>query len=395
MKLAAAGKAFISSVRATGGWPSCHELARRLNIQSQLFGAFTAFATPRPPATMSSLQPDYGVNACLFPPLPQISKEDIRQKVFTHRSYFGRPTHVFEDRPDDPSPDNEKFEHLGDSVLGFVVTSLMLDMYPGLRVGPSTKVRAMIVGNATLAEISVRYKLPEQLRLHPAQAVTLCASTNVQADVFESFIGGLYTDQGLEAVKTWLNALFRPYAKAAYNVVRMQHGLPPVSPAASVAAPNTVPSSPPASPGLGSDTTTVGHLALFNQHLQKGAQRVEWVYSDQHPFGVNSAPAAAGDVFGPGNKTTPVWAVQVFVDGEVFGRGRGNTKKAARNEAAKQGLARLGVVVWCGFCSYILRFRSSFHGVRCRTGSTWSLHTSAGWTLTSIQRWCAEVVGGA
>ncbi|KAJ6560352.1 ribonuclease III domain-containing protein [Mycena capillaripes] len=292
------------------------------------------------------LQPDFGVDSCLFPPLPQIQKEDIRMRVFTHRSYFARPTHVFEDRADDPSPDNEKFEHLGDSVLGLVVTSLMLEMYPGLRVGPSTKVRAMIVGNATLAEISVRYRLPEQLRLHPAQAVTLCASTNVQADVFESFIGGLYADQGLEPVKKWLDPLFRPYAKAAYAIVRAQHGLPPC---ADPATPQATPPSPSPSSAHSSDTN-IGHLALFNQRLQKGDQRVEWVYSDQHPFGdgakANGA-VADDDRFAHGNKSTPVWSVRVLVDGEVLGRGRGNTKKAARNEAAKQGLVRMGVAIWC------------------------------------------------
>ncbi|KAJ7167680.1 ribonuclease III domain-containing protein [Mycena filopes] len=277
-----------------------------------------------------SLQPDFGPNACLFPALPQIQRDDIRLRVFTHRSYYARPTHVFEDLPHDPSPDNEKFEHLGDSVLGLVVTSLMLEMYPGLRVGPSTKVRAMIVGNATLAEISVRYRLPERLRLHPAQAVTLCASTHVQADVFESFIGGLYTEQGLAAVAQWLNALFRPYAKVAYAVVRAQHGLPPVvsvptSPSSSSSRSSTGPSL-----GLGADTT-IGHLALFNQQLQKGGQRVEWVYSDQHPFGSGSNSDDGG-----GDQ----------VDAGVVRAGARRPKKAARNEAAKEGLVRLGVPFW-------------------------------------------------
>jgi ribonuclease-3 len=32
-----------------------------------------------------------------------------------------------------------------------------------------------------------------------------------------------------------------------------------------------------------------------------------------------------------------------MVDGNCLGRGRGNTKKAAKNEAAKEGLAKLGV----------------------------------------------------
>jgi ribonuclease III len=98
-------------------------------------------------------------------------------------------------------------------------------------------------------------------------------------------------------------------------------------------------------------TPTVGHLALFNQHLQK--KRVEWVYADGVTF-ESSAPASlstsliiAGGVRAKLNvkTTTPVWMVRVLVDGEYFGKGKGGTKKAARNEAAKEGLLKLGVIV--------------------------------------------------
>ena len=60
----------------------------------------------------------------------------------------------------------------------------------------------MVVGNPTLSEMwvhcdylasqtyflctrSLKYRLPENLRFHPAQAITLRASTNIRADVFE------------------------------------------------------------------------------------------------------------------------------------------------------------------------------------------------------------------
>ena len=47
-----------------------------------------------------------------LPPLPEILSEQLRLQVFTHRSFFARPTHVFEDMPDDPSPDNEMYVRL-------------------------------------------------------------------------------------------------------------------------------------------------------------------------------------------------------------------------------------------------------------------------------------------
>lgn len=43
-----------------------------------------------------------------LPPLPPIHDDDVRTKIYTHRSFYARPGHVFEDHPDDPSPDNEK-----------------------------------------------------------------------------------------------------------------------------------------------------------------------------------------------------------------------------------------------------------------------------------------------
>jgi ribonuclease III len=139
-------------------------------------------------------------------------------------------------------------------------------------------------------------------------------------------------DQGLEAVKAWLNPLFQPYIHAGYRVIRAQHGLPPLSPSSrrtSIRQPLISPFNltllGSALPPPGPQTVTSGHLALFNQRVQK--KKVEWVYTDVENLGT---------------KTTPVWSVKVFVDEECFGAGQGSTKKAARNEAAKEGLQRLG-----------------------------------------------------
>ena len=206
--------------------------------------------------------------------------------------------------------------------------------------------------------------------MHPAQAITLRASTNIQgmpssstticlrtkcpcpADLFESFVGGVYLDRGLEVTKSWLHPLLRPYLAEAYRIVRVQHGLPPdpepLYPTITLAyhhAPHpVVPQSGDgvdgASPRLPVPTWSippppripgnVGHLSLFNQHLQQQCKNIEWVYSD-----------SAGE----GTKTTPIWVVRAMVDGECLGRGRGSTKKAARNEAAKEGLVKLGIPV--------------------------------------------------
>ena len=160
-------------------------------------------------------------------------------------------------------------------------------------------------------------------------------------------------DQGFEAVKQWIEPLFTPYADAAYQVVRQQHGLPPLPPSFIGGATRLLPNDPSTTSQMFTDAgeltnTTIGHLALFNQHLQKANRQVEWIYSngaDPQDNGYTDM-GLSPDLAIMGTNTTPVWYVKVMVDGEFHGRGRANTKKAARNEAAKEGLRKLGIVVW-------------------------------------------------
>jgi ribonuclease III len=93
--------------------------------------------------------------------------------------------------------------------------------------------------------------------------------------------------------------------------------------------------------------TTTGHLALFNQHLQKTNRVVEWIYSDsgEPPRNGSSDSNDVSPEVARGTKTTPIWYVKVIVDGQFYGNGRGSTKKAARNEAAKVGLEKMGIFV--------------------------------------------------
>jgi len=154
-------------------------------------------------------------------------------------------------------------------------------------------------------------------------------------------------------VKAWIEPLFRPYALAAYQIVRQQHGLPAMPPSFMGGA-TRLPGRDPSAPSqIFTDsselfnTTTIGHLALFNQQLQKANRQVEWIYSNGGDPGNGYADMGLSpDLAIKGTKTTPVWYVKVLVDGVFHGRGRANTKKAARNEAAKEGLQMLGIVVW-------------------------------------------------
>lgn len=310
-------------------------------------------------------QPLQPTTPLTFPPLPVFQSDSIRGQVFTHRSVLARPraAQSFEDPVNDISKDNERLEHLGDTVLGLVVADMIMKEFPELKVGPATKTKAMVVGNPTLAEISKKYKLHNVLRVHPSQALALRTSPKIQADVLESFIGGLYLDQGLDVVKQWLQILLPPYISAAYDKVRQLHGLQPRDrPSAPVGS--STENSPPLPEEYVTYTPpakdTSGHLALLNQELQKKGRMVEWHYTAGDVFGYKEQEKSAGVGSGPGPETsgsaqqsefqggkgtqgTPVWTATLVVDGEQITVGRGISKKAARNAAAVEGLMKLQI----------------------------------------------------
>ncbi|KAJ7438711.1 ribonuclease III, partial [Mycena galericulata] len=271
------------------------------------------------------------------PPLPKIGSEDIRTQIFNYAT-FVHPVHEFEDPSDDPSLDNEQLILLGGSTLGLVVTSLISEMYPGLRVDPSTKIREMLLDKSMLARIAVKYTLPKQLK---GDVAKVDASTD---KVHGSYIGGLYTELGFEPVETWLNALFRPYAIAAYNILSAQYS----STNAKQESPSVPGSDCPSPPFPGDRDGTVNTLALLHEHLQKRRQRAEWIFSDSSSFGQNASKSGSTEISRPrgGGPQSPMWSAEVVVNGEILGRGEGSTKKAARNEGAKQALIRMGVSLW-------------------------------------------------
>lgn len=70
-----------------------------------------------------------------LPTLPVISDPALEKQVFTHQSCFPRRKWRFEDPEDDPSLDYEKLEHVGDSILGMVVTTWLHELKPRLTCG--------------------------------------------------------------------------------------------------------------------------------------------------------------------------------------------------------------------------------------------------------------------
>lgn len=73
-----------------------------------------------------------------LPPLPVIADPELAKHVFTHCSLFEKTRGRFEDPEDSPAQHYEKLEHVGDSILGMVVTTWLHETKPNLTCGTAT-----------------------------------------------------------------------------------------------------------------------------------------------------------------------------------------------------------------------------------------------------------------
>lgn len=109
----------------------------------------------------------------------------------------------------------------------------------------------------------------------------------------------------------------------------------------------SVPPMPPmsiSSTSESSDSAPIGYLALFNQYISQKNISVEWVF-ETHTGRSNVTDALLAE--GEGSEATPVWVVRaVMGERGAVGAGKGRTKKAAKNDAAKEALAVLGVQMY-------------------------------------------------
>src|SRR5438309_221490 len=99
---------------------------------------------------------------------------------------------------------NERLEFLGDSILGAIVCELLFLKYPDYLEGELTRVKSVVVSRRTCAKISRALALDDFLVLGKGMGSHDETPSSVLADVFESLIGAIYLDGGMEAAKQFI-----------------------------------------------------------------------------------------------------------------------------------------------------------------------------------------------
>lgn len=120
--------------------------------------------------------------------------------AFTHSSY------AFETK--DVS-DYERVEYIGDAVLYLVIADLIYNEYPKMKQGDMSKLRSQLVCSATLAEKAKEYHFDDIIRVGHGVKKEGGANQKILEDVFESFIGAIYIDQGFEIAKRIVLDIFK------------------------------------------------------------------------------------------------------------------------------------------------------------------------------------------
>ena len=212
---------------------------------------------------------------------PDFNNKELLKQALTHSSYAREKG----------TPDNERLEFLGDSIIEFVVRTLLFTQYPEMDEGEMSKRSDLIVDQSQLAALAVDLGLPNHLRLGSG-AQQERDNPSVQADAFEALIGAYFLDSGMNAVYDYAQALFSPLLLKALS-------LTPTDP-----------------------------VSAFQEYVQAN-------------FGGQLPDYQELSAVGPDHAKT--FEIAVYINGQCRAVGQGRSKKEARKQAALNALQQLKV----------------------------------------------------
>lgn len=160
-------------------------------------------------------------------------RRELLTRALTHKSYS------HEAKLSDVR-DNETFEFLGDSVLGFVIGDLLFHRFPQLDEGALSKMKAYLVSATSLAAKARDYGMGDVILLGVGEEKSGGRrKESLLANLFEALIAAVYLDGGIDAARHFLersfvhdlgdineqDLLFRDY-KTALQELAQGRGLP-------------------------------------------------------------------------------------------------------------------------------------------------------------------------
>lgn len=206
----------------------------------------------------------------------------LLENALTHSSYANES--------DRRLASNERLEFLGDSVLGFITANELFQKETGPE-GELTKLRAAVVCEKALHSYSLQLHVGDYLRLGKGELHTGGNERpSILADAFEAIVAAVYLDGGLEPAKK----LVLRFVVPEVGNQRRRH--------------------------FKDYKTTLQEIIQQNP-----GEMLEYVLTGES---------------GPDHNKQ--FTVQVYLNSNIIGTGRGRSKKDAEQQAAKEALALMG-----------------------------------------------------
>lgn len=121
-----------------------------------------------------------------------IRNKALLNQALTHRSHT----------EGDLLASNERLEFLGDAVLGMIITEYLHTHHPDWNQGQLSKAKAGIVRESTLAQAARRAGLAHHLRLSASEEASGGRErASILSDTFEAVLAAIYLDRGLEEAR--------------------------------------------------------------------------------------------------------------------------------------------------------------------------------------------------
>lgn len=213
----------------------------------------------------------------------KFNRPELLAEAFTQASYVN-------EHPHQGLKFYERVEFLGDAVLQLFVSEYIYKRYPQLPQGKLTRLRAAMVCEDSFSKFAKECHFDEYIRLGKGEEKAGARQRpSLLCDIFESFIGALYLDQGRDAVERFIHRVIFPKL----------------------------------------DQGWFDHAVDAKTSLQEYLQRQGDVDIKYHLLAERGAD------------NQPVFKVNVSANGQVIGVGQGSSKKHAEMAAAQQALNKL------------------------------------------------------
>lgn len=107
----------------------------------------------------------------------------------------------------------QQLEFVGDAVVRLAAAEVLLETYPDEAVGEFASLRSMMVSDRTLADFADNYGLERYLLISSSAAADKAGRISRLADAFEAVLGALYlSTQTMALVRPWLDDLLKEKA---------------------------------------------------------------------------------------------------------------------------------------------------------------------------------------